>query len=172
MIGFAAPGDRQPGCAGAPRTLRLAFHDIVTPRPGLIAPGPAHMAALLAFGASWDGARPLLVHCRMGISRSTAAAFVLACARDPQRGEEEIAAALRTASLCATPNWLMVALADDLLGRVGRMLAASNGIGRGADYVPQSGFKLACPLGPVSAACVARPGVIGSPELSVPRSAG
>ena len=76
------------------------------------------------------------------MSRSTAAAFILACQREPGLSEVDIAAALRSASPIATPNPLMVALADAALGRNGRMIAAIAAIGRGADYAPYTSFDL------------------------------
>jgi predicted protein tyrosine phosphatase len=71
------------------------------------------------------------VHCYAGISRSTAGAYVAACALNPQRDERAIAHELRRASPTATPNARIVSLADGLLGRAGRMMAAINAIGRG-----------------------------------------
>jgi predicted protein tyrosine phosphatase len=71
----------------------------------------------------------MVVHCYAGISRSTAAAFVAACALSPKRDEVEIAARLRAASPTAYPNRRLVALADDYLGRSGRMRAAIEKIG-------------------------------------------
>ena len=65
-----------------------------------------------------------MVHCYAGISRSTAGAFVTACALNPQRDEMTIARALRDASPTATPNIRIVSLADRMLGRDGRMVAA------------------------------------------------
>jgi predicted protein tyrosine phosphatase len=53
------------------------------------------------------------------------------CVARPGRNEREIAARLRTASSFATPNRRLVALADQLLGRDGRMIAAIAEIGRG-----------------------------------------
>lgn len=141
VLGFGSPGDSVPDIA-ADQVLRLAFHDIDRPRDGLKAPEREDVAALVAFGRGWPGTRPLLVHCRMGISRSTAAAFVLACLREPDRPEREIAAALRAVSPCATPNALVVSFADDLLGREGRMREAVRLIGRGADYAPYRVFAL------------------------------
>ena len=67
---------------------------------------------------------PLVVHCYAGISRSTAGAFVAACALKPKRDETTIARALRAASPTATPNRRIVALADQILGRNGRMVTA------------------------------------------------
>lgn len=120
----------------------MSFHDTDGPRAGLVAPSRADIAALIAFGRDWDETAPLLVHCQMGISRSTAAALILAAAARPAMPEAECAARLRTASPCATPNPLMIALADDLLGRSGRLVAAARAIGRGADYAPYRMFAL------------------------------
>jgi predicted protein tyrosine phosphatase len=74
-----------------------------------------------------------VIHCWAGVSRSTAAAFITACALAPERPEAEIADALRAASPMATPNARLVAVADEMLGREGRMIAAVGRIGRGAD---------------------------------------
>ncbi|WP_375458264.1 tyrosine phosphatase family protein [uncultured Enterovirga sp.] len=140
-VSLAAPGGAVPDLACENR-LVLLFNDIAEPRPGLAAPCRDDIAALLAFGASWTGAAPLLVHCQVGISRSTATAFILACQREPDRTEIAVAEVLRAASPCATPNPLMVALADDLLGRAGRMVDAVRRIGRGADYRSYERFEL------------------------------
>ena len=142
VLGLMSPGHAPPDLHGVPHQVVLAFNDIVAPQPGLVPPGETDVAAILALGRSWTGQRPLLVHCALGISRSTAAAFALACAAEPDRLEVEIARALRAASPCATPNALMVALADRQLGRDGRMIAAIAAIGRGADYAPYRAFTL------------------------------
>jgi predicted protein tyrosine phosphatase len=131
---IAEPGD---AC------LRLAFHDIAEPRADLIAPNAAQVAELLAFASRWDGARPLLVHCWAGVSRSTAAAFIIACQHAPERSEQAIAEALRAAAPYATPNPLLVSLADAALGREGRMSKAVASIGRGADTFEGALFELA-----------------------------
>lgn len=113
----------------AARHLRLGMHDIHAPVPGLIAPDAAMVEAILAFGRSWDAAQPMLVHCFAGISRSTAGAFAIACERDPHADELEIALAMRRASPSAFPNRRIVALADDILRRQGRMLEAVEAMG-------------------------------------------
>jgi predicted protein tyrosine phosphatase len=71
----------------------------------------------------------MVVHCWAGISRSTASAFAIACARDPDADELEVALAMRRASPSAFPNRRIVALADDILGRHGRMVAAVEAMG-------------------------------------------
>ena len=120
---------------------RFSFNDITEPRPGLVAPSAEMIDALLDFGRGWDGARPLLIHCWAGISRSCAAAFVLACDRNPGR-ERMIADELRRRAPFATPNLLMVRLADDLLARRGLMVAAVDAIGRGAEAPHGEPFDL------------------------------
>jgi predicted protein tyrosine phosphatase len=114
------------------RHVRLAFHDIIEPMPGLVAPDRDMMRAILDFGRDSESQRALLIHCWAGISRSSAAAFVIACDRNPGF-ERDIAAELRRRAPSATPNRLMVRLADDLLERGGRMVEAIDGIGRGAE---------------------------------------
>ena len=125
----------------AERRLLLVSHDVAVETEGLQAPTPQDVARLLAFARDWDGARPMLVHCWAGVSRSTAAAYVVACARSPS-SEAQIARALRQASPGATPNPLIVAHADALLGREGRMIAAIADIGRGAEVFLGAPFEI------------------------------
>lgn len=113
------------------RHLRIGVHDIDEALPGLIAPTQSHVGELLAFAAEWEAHEPLLIHCWAGISRSTAAAFITACAIAPAALEALIARRLRAASPTATPNRRLVALADDLLNRRGRMVDAISAIGPG-----------------------------------------
>jgi predicted protein tyrosine phosphatase len=124
------------------RHLFIGLSDIVEPTPGHALPGAAHVEALLKFVRGWDRAEPLLIHCYAGVSRSTAAAFITACALAPQRSERAIAQALRAASPTATPNARLVVAADALLGRAGRMSAAIAAIGRGAECATGAPFEL------------------------------
>jgi predicted protein tyrosine phosphatase len=121
-----------PGGITPQNHLWLRLHDISEPLDGYIMPDQDHIADLLNFVRRWDRRAPLVVHCYMGISRSTASAFASVCALNPHRDEASIARALRRASPTATPNARIVSLADRLLGRDGRMIAAINTIGRGA----------------------------------------
>jgi predicted protein tyrosine phosphatase len=140
VISLASPSGEL-AAVQAPRHLPLAFNDITEARPGLVAPDAAAIRAILDFGRSWDGTRPLLIHCWAGISRSCAAAYILAC--DTNEGKEgDIAAALRRRAPFATPNRLMVAIADDLLSRSGRMVDAIAAIGRGAEAPHGEPFDL------------------------------
>jgi predicted protein tyrosine phosphatase len=111
--------------------LIIHVDDITRPIDGYRHPSEEHLNDLIHFVRGWDRAAPLVVHCYAGISRSTAGAFVAACALNPRRDERLIAQAIRRASPTATPNIRIVSLADGLLGRDGRMVAAIEGIGRG-----------------------------------------
>ena len=123
---------QRPDSITADRHLVLGMDDIPEPADGYIAPGENHVATLIAFARAWDRSAPLVVHCYAGISRSTAGAFVTACALNPGRTEASIAQELRRRSHTASPNRRIVSIADDLLGRNGRMVDAINAIGSGA----------------------------------------
>ncbi len=116
--------------------------DIAAPMDGHVLPDETHIGRILDFVAAWDRAHPLVIHCYAGISRSTAAAYIAACALAPERDEGAIADALRAAAPAATPNPLFVAIADRMLGRDGRMSAAIARIGRGADAFEGTPFTL------------------------------
>jgi predicted protein tyrosine phosphatase len=122
--------------------LWLRLHDISMPLDGYIVPGEDHIADLIRFVRGWDRRAPLVVHCYMGISRSTASAYASVCALNPDRDESDIAQALRQASPTATPNIRIVSLADRLLGRNGRMVAAIETIGRGILADEAAPFRL------------------------------
>jgi predicted protein tyrosine phosphatase len=121
--------------------LILELADIVAPKDGHILAGAKHIEDLLAFVRAWDRARPLVVHCYAGVSRSPAAAFIAACALSAGP-EMEIAQNLRRLSASATPNRHLIALADNILSRDGRMIAAIESIGRGADCFEGETFFL------------------------------
>lgn len=108
----------------------LRFHDVIDPGPGLTLPTKAHVAEILAFGdalateSKADRERHLLVHCHMGISRSSAAMLSLMAQMQPQETEDQLFARLRQIRPQAWPNSLMVGYADELLGREGRLVSA------------------------------------------------
>ena len=125
------------------RHLKAGVNDIWEPAEGLVMPTPELVRQIVDFGRDWDLGAPMLVHCWAGISRSTATAFILACERAPDTPETTIAQTLRGASTAATPNPLMVQLADDMLGRGGRMVDAVRAIGQGRYAWPNPAFELA-----------------------------
>ncbi|WP_315923609.1 tyrosine phosphatase family protein [Mesorhizobium sp. SP-1A] len=122
--------------------LHLVMHDIAEAQEGMTLPGTLHVRTLLEFAQGWERSRPLVVNCYAGISRSTASAYIIAAALAPQRDEEELAQTLRALSPSATPNPRLIAVADEFLGRRGRMVAAIKAIGRGADAFEGVPFAL------------------------------
>ena len=113
--------------------LKLTFHDIIEPAEGLTPPAADHVEALIGFLEARQGQDPLLIHCWAGISRSTASAFAAMCLYNPGLDEYRLAQQLRSLSHVATPNRRIVAFADDIMGRRGRMVDAVDAIGRGED---------------------------------------
>ena len=111
------------------RTI-LRFHDIINPIEGMILPEPEHVAAVLRFGkeiAAGNAERSeghLLVHCHMGISRSTAAMLTLLAQTYPEENEDRLFERLTEIRPQAWPNSLMIGFADDLLSRNGRLTGA------------------------------------------------
>ncbi|MGX5842082.1 tyrosine phosphatase family protein [Mesorhizobium sp. ArgA1] len=122
--------------------LHLVMHDIAVAQDGMTMPGEDHVRNLLDFARKWDRAKPMVVHCYAGISRSTASAYIIAAALAPKRNEVELAQTLRKLSPSATPNPRLIAVADTLLGRDGRMIEAIEAIGRGADAFEGTPFVL------------------------------
>jgi predicted protein tyrosine phosphatase len=141
LIGDETSFER-PRAIVAENHLWLRLHDISSPLDGYVMPDEQHIADLLGFVRRWDRRAPLVVHCYAGISRSTASAFASVCALNPHRDEGSIAQALRLASPTATPNIRIVSLADRLLGRRGRMVAAIETIGRGVLATEGAPFRL------------------------------
>jgi len=122
--------------------LLLRFNDITTAQEGLISPSERHVADIIEFAKSWNWSTPLLIHCWAGISRSPAAAAIVALALNPDRNDGELAQALRKLAPPATPNIRMIEIADQTLGRGGRFKAAVEKIGRGKDAFEGNVFVL------------------------------
>ncbi len=141
LINAATIVERPPGIL-PDRHLFIGVSDIVAPMEGHITPGEEHVSQLMRFVQGWGREAPIVIHCWAGISRSTAAAFISACMLNPSRPEAEIATALRAASPSATPNGRLVAIADGIMGRQGRMIDAIERIGRGADAFEGVPFRL------------------------------
>ena len=147
VVGLLGPGMAHPILpVPEERRLKLSFHDVSSAAPGYTPPGQEHVRALLAFARRWQatGQGALLVHCWMGVSRSPAAAYIVHCALRPEADERALARELRALAPFATPNARLVALADALLGRAGRMISAIDAIGRGAETA--TGWPVTWPL--------------------------
>ncbi|MBL8708637.1 MAG: protein-tyrosine-phosphatase [Rhodospirillaceae bacterium] len=110
--------------------VTMRFNDVIEPLAGKSPPTHAHVADILRFGSDLAASRGerseghLLVHCHMGVSRSTAAMLSLLAQTYPAEPEDRLFARLRAIRPQAWPNSLMIGYADDLLGRGGRLSAA------------------------------------------------
>src|ERR1700731_1552598 len=122
--------------------LKVQMDDITEHMEGFVAPSDSHIEQVLNFVRGWDRAAPLVVHCYAGISRSTASGFAAACMLNPHRDEVLIARQIRAVSPIASPNRLIVALADKALGRQGRMLRALDEMGPGSITVVGQPFRI------------------------------
>jgi predicted protein tyrosine phosphatase len=122
--------------------LILGMDDITIPMDGYTHPAEEHVHDLIDFVRRWNRRAPLVMHCYAGISRSTAGAFITACALNPDRDEAAIAQSIRRSSATAMPNAMLVGHADRILGRGGRMIAAVAAIGPGTFAQEGEPFRL------------------------------
>ena len=122
--------------------LKVQVDDITEELDGFVAPSDHHIEQVLNFVRGWDRNAPMVVHCYAGISRSTASAFAAACLLNPHRDEIAIAKQIRAASPIASPNRLIVGLADKALGREGRMLRALDEMGPGSMVAEGRPFRI------------------------------
>jgi len=107
------------------RRVLWRFHDTILEAPDTKAPSRADVEAILDFGDSLadQTVEHLLVHCHMGISRSTATVAILLAQNHPGR-EGDVFLALRAIRPHSWPNSRMIRFADDLLGRGGALVEA------------------------------------------------
>ncbi|MEJ1120297.1 protein-tyrosine-phosphatase [Phyllobacterium sp. CCNWLW109] len=110
------------------RTI-LQFHDIIDAAPDRVLPQQHHVTEILNFGSRLLQSAEdrveghLLVHCHMGVSRSTAAMLTLMAQASPDEAEDRLFERLRTIRPQAWPNSLMIGYADEQLGRKGRLVS-------------------------------------------------
>lgn len=125
-VSLLSPGDVFPLLEGLQddEHHKVHLHDIREPKDGHVTPGADHVSGIIRFLSGWNPSETLLVHCWAGMSRSTATAFIGACLHNPHADETEIAASIADASPTAFPNTRIVAIADEMMNRRGRMAAA------------------------------------------------
>ena len=124
--------DYPTGFLSVQQRLRLCVNDIDKQALALFghcrvgAPSKVDMEILIDFVRRLQPSDTCLIHCRAGLSRSPAAGFVLhAMQTEPGQEEEALAAALKSCTASQpNPNDLVIEIADDLLGRKGRMVEA------------------------------------------------
>jgi predicted protein tyrosine phosphatase len=115
---------------GAHRRTTLRFHDAIEAEPQIVLPQRSDVESILAWGQDIDAEAEghLLVHCHMGISRSTAAMTMILAQAHPEASEADIADRIRGIRPIAWPNLRMIGFADEILGRGGRLEAAVVGL--------------------------------------------
>lgn len=101
---------------------------------------------IIDFVRAWDGTGDILIHCNRGVSRSTAAAFIVMCMKEPATGEQALMKRLRAVAPHADPCPMLVNYADEILGRDGRMTDAID------DLPPPCCADMAAPLALVNLA--------------------
>jgi predicted protein tyrosine phosphatase len=104
--------------------IRLAFYD----SHDHIGPNEDDIDRLIEF-ARLIATRParVLAHCAAGISRSTAAAYIIYAVVFGEGREEEALDRVFAQRPIASPNRRMVAIADRRLGRKGKLIEALKG---------------------------------------------
>jgi predicted protein tyrosine phosphatase len=133
---------QRPASVLAANHLKVSMDDITEPMEGYTPPSEMHVEQVLNFVRGWDRNAPMVIHCYAGVSRSTASAFAAACMLNPDRDERDIAQRIRAASPIASPNRLLVSLADRALGRNGRMVRALDDMGPGSMTVMGKPFRI------------------------------
>ena len=105
------------------RHIKMLIDDISEPRDGFILPEKHHAQELLDFTNDLDISKPLLVHCHMGISRSTATSLGVAAKYDPEN-IEIIIEKLKEIAPHASPNKIMTQYYDEILGLNSRLFSS------------------------------------------------
>lgn len=146
--------------------FKLAIDDIEAPYTGLQHAKNDDIDTLCRFARDWHDrsaangsaeVSTMVVHCYAGVSRSTAAAFVILCALNPRLDEVAVGTYLRSLSPTAAPNRLIVSLGDDVLQRRGRMTKAVQAMGRANATLPARPVALDTHVKSNPAACVSDP---------------
>ena len=124
LVSIGAPRERKPaGVRHVPRCLRLVFTDTLSEQDG--GPSRRHVERLVEFARGVRLARGrVLVHCQMGISRSSAAAAILLAVKAGPGSEPEVLKSVGAIRPGARPNVRMLELADEVLGTGGALVRA------------------------------------------------
>lgn len=115
VITIEEPDTDDPFRADVLPQLILQFHDIDMTMLGYVEPEPEHVQEAISFARRIDG--PMLVHCRAGVSRSTAIALAIVADKLGGGREREACEWLRRTQPQAQPNTLVVFHADAVLRR-------------------------------------------------------
>jgi predicted protein tyrosine phosphatase len=121
LISIGAAEDELPmGYANVPNKIRLLFGDTESAVDG---PSESDVRCLIELAQRLnESPGKILIHCEAGVSRSTAAALIMySCLLGPDSEPEAMRRLLRQRPM-ARPNRRMVAIADQMLGRAGRLI--------------------------------------------------
>lgn len=127
VVSIGDPEDRPPrGYRNVRDKIRLTFYD----SHDHVGPNEDDIDRLIEF-ARVISTRPakVLAHCAAGISRSTAAAYIIYSVALGEGREEEALDRVFAQRPIASPNRRMVAIADRRLGRGGRLIEVLEGRG-------------------------------------------
>ncbi len=98
------------------------FDDVEYAKPE--GPDRNHVYRILLFSQGFTLEDRILIHCRAGISRSTAIACAIACQHLPLGEEKQAVEQIRSIRSLMMPNFLIIRLADEILQRQGKLIAA------------------------------------------------
>lgn len=126
LISIGDVGQKKPAGFHYPRPkIRLEFDDVEAENTIYTAPTLKDIQYLVNFAEKFRGRNGrILIHCFAGVSRSSAAGFIVNCVFFGPGREED--AMKRTLEGClekrVDPNTLMISYADQILGRNGKMI--------------------------------------------------
>jgi predicted protein tyrosine phosphatase len=137
VLSILDPDEPEPpafGTYGKHARLEMRFHDIIEETAGHIVPTPDDVAKMLAFGreseAQAGSLRHLLVHCHMGISRSTATMALLLGQSQPRLSADAIMQHILAMREKAWPNLRILEYGEAMLGRGDEFTRAAGAIYR------------------------------------------
>jgi predicted protein tyrosine phosphatase len=88
-------------------------------------PQEDEISHLLDFSRRFTTTDKILIHCRAGISRSTALAYAIVCQHTKPGQEAKAFAYIRKIRPQLFPNHLIIKMADDILKRKGQLIDAA-----------------------------------------------
>jgi predicted protein tyrosine phosphatase len=98
------------------------FDDVEYVKEG--GPDRNNVYRILLFSQNFTAHDKILIHCRAGISRSTAIACAILCQHSPVGEEKAVVEYVRSIRAMMIPNFLIIKLADEILQRQGKLVAA------------------------------------------------
>ena len=130
VISLLSEEDALPDLPGLDETAHLKLYvDEESCARTIDAAARVRAAQIIEFVRAWKCGGDVVIHCSRGVSRSTAAAFIVLCMCAPETPETAVMNELRAAAPHADPCPLLIAYADEILHRDGRMIDAVEELG-------------------------------------------